>query len=211
MFGIKLRIKAAALITAAAAAAAVFYGCGVFTPTGDGTKNRPGEAELSESLKPVFSDLGGFYTGKMSVTISIPKALEGASCIRITYDGSEPDKDSREYKGEDIILPDASHTDTDFDDGTRNVSVSVIRAACFDGSGNMAGQIATATYIRVEDEDRFAMPVISLVTDDRNLNDTYSGIFSNPDGTGSKWERPVKLAQSRPEIVQDNRQKVVIL
>lgn len=149
---------------------------------------------LPELLQPVFSDRGGFYGNKMALRITVPETFQtSAASIRITFDGSEPDAGSEAYDGGDIILPDAGCVKTDFERNDRNLSVSVVRAACFDGDGNRLGQIATATYIKLPKKDgevdwnRFNMPVISLVTEEGNLTNPQTGIFANVQGRGSEW------------------------
>lgn len=191
----------------------IFNGCsliksGINRNIGDGTGNRMDESLAGTMTKPVFSDLGGFYTGKMVVKVSVPPSLkDSVSKMTITFDGSVPSADSRIYEGDGILFPNAGCVTTDFEDSTQNVSVSVLRAACFDESGAIVGQIATATYIQLTEEQlaaqlmsgkisgspaRFNIPVISLVTDEVNLTGRY-GIFDFPEGKGKEWERPVNI------------------
>lgn len=172
------------------------HGDGDDDKMGEGTINKISDEQLADMTKPAFSDLGGFYTGKMAVSISVPPSLENAASIRITFDGSEPNLLSRKYTGEDIIFPDAGCVKTAFSDDGQNVSVSVLRAACINNYGRVIGQIATATYIQIEESaaERFNMPVISLVTEEDNLTNQYAGILTNPGGKGSEWERPVNIA-----------------
>lgn len=177
----------------------IFGGCrmhGDGDTVGEGTGNKINDEQLADMTKPAFSDLGGFYTGKMAVRIAVPPSLGDTTSVRITFDGSEPDLLSREYTGEDIIFPDAGCVKTEFGDDGQNVSVSVLRAACLDNYGRIIGQIATATYIQIQGSaaERFNMPVISLVTEEDNLISRDSGIFTNPGGKGSEWERPVNIA-----------------
>lgn len=176
-------------------AAAVFTACSRTESRSGGTGNtadlRP---EFSNERKPVFSDLGGFYTGELSLTISAPPAFadEGYT-IRVTYDGSEPNWSSGAYNGKAILLPDKNAVKTSFSQDGQNVKVSVIRAACFDKSNNMVGKIATAVYIQTQEENRFSLPVIALTTAVKNLNGPQNGIFTNWSQKGSAWERPVNV------------------
>ena len=183
-------------------------------PVGTGTSNKTYDVKNSELMQPVFSDRGGFYCDKMAVRITVPQAFQKtAASLKITFDGSEPDPNSQNYDGSDLILPDAGCVKTDFDRNDENLSVTVLRAACFDGEGNLLGQIATATYVKLPkkdgaiDESRFDMPVISLVTDERNLSDPQTGIFENISQKGSEWERPVNFtffeADGRLALTQD--------
>lgn len=168
---------------------------------GKGTANKVYDKNLSKITQPVFSDRGGFYGNKMALKISVPATyMKTAATMRVTFDCSEPTMDSQEYDGSEIILPDAACVTTEFEKEEENVSVTVIRAACFDIDGNMLGQIATATYIRLPNVNgkvntkRFNMPVISLVTDDNHLNNPGTGILEHPDKKNSDWERPVNVA-----------------
>ena len=175
-------------------AAVLLVSCSVVN-TSKGTGNT---AELREEFlndnKPVFSELGGFYTGNLSVTIADPPAAAGENyTIRITYDGSEPDRYSDIYNGKKIELPGKYAKATSFSEAGQNVKVTVLRAACFDKSGNMIGKIATSVFIQTQDENRFSLPVISLTTDPINLNHERLGIFANWFQKGSAWERPVNV------------------
>ena len=151
----------------------------------------PENKDFLNGLKPVFSDLGGFYTDSLALTIELPEYLASNNYdIRVTFNGAEPFGGSDKYNGKAILLPNEYSVTTDFDDPSQNVTVTVVRAACFDESRQMVGIIATATYIQVKDPSRFKLPVICLATDANNL-DGYSGIFTNTNGHGSDWERPV--------------------
>ena len=148
-------------------------------------------AEFLSDAKPVFSDLGGFFTDSLKLTISLPKYYETSGYdIRVTFNGTEPAGGSDKYSGQAIHIPNEYSTVTDFDDPDQNVSVTVVRAACFTPERQLVGQIATATFIQVKDMSRFTMPVIALATASNNL-DGSMGIFTHSSGKGSEWERPV--------------------
>lgn len=176
--------------------------CGCSTSDSDwvGTKNKVKTEAAAISKSPVFSDMGGFYSGEFELEISVPEILKNAAkSIRVTFDGSEPTVKSEKYT-QSISLPGKTYTKTFFDDSKDDVKVTVIRAACFDSNDNLIGKISTATFIQIKDgkggsgESRFDLPVISLVTDSDNLNSRKTGIFKNPNGHGSEWERPVNVA-----------------
>ena len=160
---------------------------------GGGTGNYSSDAKNADFLsetKPVFSDLGGFFTDTLQLTISLPKYYENSGYdIRVTFNGAEPSGGSDKYSGP-IHLPNEYATVTDFDDPNQNVLVTVVRAACFTPERQRVGQIATATFIQVKNPDRFTMPVIALATDSNNI-DGAMGIFTHSSGKGSFWERPV--------------------
>ena len=180
----------AALLLALVLLSAALTAC---KQAGNGTGNYSSDASNAEFLsdtKPVFSDLGGFFTGTLQLTISLPKYYESSNFdIRVTFNGTEPSGGSDKYSGP-IHLPNEYATVTDFDDPNQNVSVTVVRAACFTEDRQMVGQIATATFIQVKDKDRFTLPVIALATAANNL-DGSNGIFTHSSGKGSEWERPV--------------------
>lgn len=164
-----------------------------------GTKNQTYTESITELKQPVLSDRGGFYEGEFRLEITVPEQLkDSAKSIRITLDGSEPTSKSKQYS-EAIAIPGEHYTKTHFKNKKDNVKVTVIRAACFDSQDNIVGQIATATYIQLDESDagsgesRFDLPVISLVTNADNLNDPDYGIFENISGRGSEWERPVNV------------------
>ena len=170
-----------------------------------GTKNKTNTENTIDNTSPIFSDMGGFYSGEFEVTISVPNLLKAdTSSIKITFDGSEPTAKSEDYT-EALKLPGNNYTKTHFENADEDVKVSVIRAACFDKKGNILGQISTATYIQIKTSDggsgksRFNIPVISLVTDEDNLNSKSKGIFRNPDGHGAEWERPVNVSFYEPD------------
>ena len=174
--------------------AASFALSGCSRKIGSGTGNYasdPGNAGFISETKPVFSDLGGFFTDSIKLTISLPKYYENSEFdIRVTFNGTEPSGGSDKYSGQAIHSPNEYSTVTDFDDPNQNVSVTVVRAACFTHDRQMVGQIATATFIQVKDPSRFTMPVIALATASNNL-DGANGIFTHSSGKGSAWERPV--------------------
>jgi hypothetical protein len=180
------------LLSVLLAAAALFSGCQ--RKGGSGTGNFSSDSQNATFLsdtKPIFSDLGGFFTGTMKLSISLPKYYESSNFdIRMTFNGTEPAGGSDKYSGQPITIPNEYSTVTDFDDPKQNVSVTVVRAACFTQDRQMVGQIATATFIQVKDPSRFTMPVIALATASNNL-DGAAGIFTNSSGRGSAWERPV--------------------
>ena len=166
-------------------------GCRKFSGgTGNYSSDSKNSAFISE-MKPVFSDLGGFYTGSMKLNISLPSYFSGDKYdIRITFNGAEPAGGSDKYNGKTITLPNEYSVTTDFDDPRQNVTVTVVRAACFNSDRQLVGKVATATYIQVKDPSRFKLPVIALATNSNNL-DGGAGIFTNSWGKGSAWERPV--------------------
>ncbi len=134
---------------------------------------------------PVFSDNGGFFTGKKNVSISVP---EGVTMI-VTFDGSTPtiDNGSRYSKSVSFSL-DRSYA---------------IRARAYK-EGYLPSDVVTRSYLLKDKE--FVFPVISLATDSYNLYGDEWGIFVEGYGNGrpgngksyscnwnADWDRPVNF------------------
>ncbi len=166
-------------------------GCNKY-PT-NGTKNKNTD---KSGTKPVFSDLGGFFTGTMTLEMSLPDEFADSGYdICYTTNNSIPDWLSSSYS-EPIQIPCNESIQTEFGNEEYDINVTIVRAACFNSDGEIVGEVQTATYIQVPDWERFDMPVISLVTEDNNLYDKQYGILSNGNITnkGKEWERPVHVS-----------------
>ncbi|MBE7065974.1 MAG: hypothetical protein E7385_00300 [Ruminococcaceae bacterium] len=158
-----------------------------------GTGNKPTD---TSGTKPIFSDLGGVFTGTMKLEMTLPDEFKDKGyAICYTLNPSIPDWLSHEYEGP-IELPCNDSIKTDFEDDSKNVSVTIVRAACIDKNGDIVGEVQTGTYIQVKDSNRFNMPVISLVTEEDNLYGSKTGILlrENIRKKGQAWERPVHVS-----------------
>ena len=117
---------------------------------------------------PVFSAEGKVYTTNKNIrlTISVPEDAPEGTVIRYTTDGSEPTATS-----------------------TLN---RVIRAKLF-CDGYLSPISTTQSYIFLGRD--FTLPVISIVTDDRYLNDAAIGIIANNPNKENKhdWRRPINF------------------
>lgn len=184
------------------------------TPT-PGSSNSGTVLEILQ--EPEISHLSGFYTNNFNLTINSPDI--GVD-IYYTLDGSDPDENSIKYSGPIEInslvgTPNGISTiRTTCDQGFyywRNpeeevFKATVIKARTVSGS-NSFSEIVTRTYFVDHDiNDKFSMPVISLITDSLNLFSADSGIYvpgNSYDGndwrtanfslTGSDWERLVHI------------------
>ena len=118
-----------------------------------------------------MSHTGGVYTEAISLEMSAP---EGQT-IRYTTDGSVPTKRSTKYKEAIEVTEDAL----------------TIRAACFDESGKITGDVVTNTYvIREAKESTLYTVMISVDKDD--LGDMY-------DNVNAKIERPAHVEIVTPD------------
>ena len=126
---------------------------------------------------PVFSQKGSVFTSSQTIqlTLSMPEGTPEGAVIRYTTDGKEPTASSTAYRDPISIN-----------------SNKVIRAKLFcDG---YLSPISTAqSYIFLDRE--MTIPVISIVTDDRYMNDNAIGIIRNNTSKDNKkdWRRPINI------------------
>jgi len=132
---------------------------------------------------PVFSTPGQVFTspGSIRLTLSLPDGAPLGTQIRYTTDGSEPVPTSTLY--------------TDTIGISRN---TVIRAKLF-CAGYLSPRSTCHSYIFFPTDRELTLSVVSLVTDDRYLNDDTIGILT--EGTYSSdqpnykynWRRPLNI------------------
>ena len=142
----------------------------------------PGKANCGQTCtdilgEPVFSQKGCVFTSSKTIRlqISMPEETPEGTVIRYTTDGKEPTATSTVYQSPILIN-----------------SNKVIRAKLFcDG---YLSPISTAqSYIFLGRE--MTISVISIVTDDRYMNDNAIGIIkNNPNKENKKdWRRPINI------------------
>ena len=142
----------------------------------------PGKANCGQTCtdilgEPVFSQKGCVFTSSKTIRlqISMPEETPEGTVIRYTTDGKEPTATSAVYQSPILIN-----------------SNKVIRAKLFcDG---YLSPISTAqSYIFLGRE--MTISVISIVTDDRYMNDNAIGIIkNNPNKENKKdWRRPINI------------------
>ena len=128
---------------------------------------------------PVFSVAGGLYTDAQSLHLSAPEGTDYT--VRYTTDGSVPSKKSEAFK-DDITVP--------------GKDACVIRAACFDASGEIVGHVVTHTYIKAS-ESAAALYTVSLTLDPDDFDDLCAHFTE-------KIEMPTHI-----EIVTPDGQRVI--
>jgi len=145
---------------------------------------KPGNQDPGTGKVPVLmvdaSNTPGFYEDPFNLVLA--SASDGL-IIRYTLDGSTPVKSSTQYESAIPIKGPSKVGDPEV--------VTVIRAATFKNDA-VEGDVSTYTYI-ICPKERYKTPVISLVTDDVNLNDPSTGIFSTSAVKGKDWEKPVHI------------------
>ena len=120
-----------------------------------------GDGADPNGIFPTFSERGGLYTDKTkSLTISAPDGYT----VRYTVDGSLPTAASTAYS-------DPIHLKNHPGEGT------VIRAACFDEDGKLAGQVITQTYVCADTVGGLHYTVL-LTCDEGDLDDMYRDVHA---------------------------------
>ena len=118
-----------------------------------------GDGSPLVGIYPTFSEPGGFYTSRAK-TLEIT-APEGYT-VRYTTDGSVPTKRSTAYTEAITVSVDKGEGMT-------------IRAACFDGSDKLTGQVITHTYI-CSDQTAGLHYTVMLSCDEDDLNAMYRDV-----------------------------------
>jgi len=134
--------------------------------------------------KPVFKLAGGFYSSSQTTGINDP--LPGDT-IYYTTNGSEPIRSSLRYTaGQSIPLN----------------ATSILRARTF-SQNKLPSDISTVTYFIKE--RNFGLPVVSIVTEPKNLFDNTIGIYTvgtngisgngsdSPTNCNQMWDRPANF------------------
>ncbi len=181
-------------------------------------KDKASGVDHSEAL--VMSAESGFYDAPFDLEITAP-----AGCtIYYTTDGSIPDSTKTEYK-KPITLLNRSVTDNylsavkginpsgDYIPQRSVKKANVIRACAVNADGEIVDTISRTFFVGVE---KYDIPVISIMTDPKNLFDKETGIYvlgntfdewvpeqkpgwememwkvkGNFSNRGREWERPV--------------------
>ena len=147
----------------------------------------PGKANCGETVKdllgaPVFSEKGRVITqkGSVTLTLSLPEdAPEGAE-IRYTLTGEEPTKQSLLYQNPITIS-----------------TSRVVRATVF-CNGYLSPRSTVHSYIFFTDRE-LTLPVISIATDKKYLEDPKFGIYVDGNYEAGKknyefdWRRPINF------------------
>lgn len=155
----------------------------------------PGKSNIGSTFsfercpQPEFSLKGGLYSNAVSVRITCPYGME----IRYTTDGSEPSENSPQWSG------------------SKNFSKTTILRARIMCKGYIPGSVVTQSYIITDRE--ITLPVVSVVTDPKNLWDDEIGIYC--EGTngipGKCTDRPVNWncdwsRSANVELIDDSEQ-----
>ncbi|NLY43445.1 MAG: DUF5011 domain-containing protein, partial [Clostridiaceae bacterium] len=156
------------------------------------------------SSLPVFSHEAGFYTEAFQLQISSPD--EGAK-IYYTTDGSDPVPGAqgtfgytgsitiKSRAGDPNVFSNISTSESWRPPNGEVFKATVIRAISVNQEGEKSG-IATRTFfVDPNMHDRYELPIISIVSDRKNLFDNPTGIYTrqSDEQSGSEWERPMHV------------------
>jgi hypothetical protein len=165
----------------------------VFMQPTPGKKNTLTLASNERSKAPVFSSPSSFNNTSLSLMLSLDAAASTDTAIYYTLDGSLPTKQSTLYQ-QAITLD----------------KTSVVRAITV-AKGKFSSKPVSHTYFIGHTT---TLPVISLITDDKNLNDDTIGIYTDgtngiplkqcdvtettPFNYANEWYRPVDIEYLNP-------------
>ncbi len=142
----------------------------------------PGKANCGKTTKnilgaPVFSEKGRVGNTALNLELSLPEGAPEGAYIAYTTDGSEPTTDSKKY--------------------TSAISINkttVIRAKVF-CDGYLSPVSTAQSYIF--HPRTMTLPIFSVQTNDKYLNDKSIGLFANNHSKEDKkthdWRRPVNI------------------
>ena len=144
----------------------------------------PGKANTGKTCKaedilgePVFSIKGCVMSTKKNITLmlTLPDGSPEGTEIRYTLDGSEPTKNSQLYQSQLSF----------------NTN-KIVRAKLF-CDGKLSPRSTTHSYLFHPRE--ITIPIVSICTDNKYINDSRIGIYPNNNGSDKKndWRRPMNI------------------
>jgi hypothetical protein len=158
----------------------------------------PGKANCGTTYKkvldaPVFSHQGQVFENgqKIRLKISLPEGAPEGTVIRYTTDGSEPTATSAVFSPFFIA------------------ETKIVRAKLF-CNGYLSPRSTCHSYIFFPTNRKLTLSVVSIMTNDKYLNDSKIGIFVDGNYNSSKknyeydWRRPINI-----ELFETSGQKSV--
>ncbi len=149
----------------------------------------PGAANCGQTTKdilgePVFSQTGSVIKQGQSIQlkITLPEGSPAGTVIRYTVNGTEPTATSTTIEAGSTLTIKSNR---------------VIRAKLF-CDGYLSPRSTVHSYIFFPTSRELTLPVISIVTDNKYLNDSKIGIYSSSYTNGKHnyeydWRRPINL------------------
>lgn len=177
-------------------------------------KPTPGGANIFDQsmvpvLDPVFSHQGGFYTNEFDLRIA---TQESKVIIYYTTDCSDPvpgENGTYEYSTDIRIKsrkgdPDVLSMITDISNDQWNrwkapkgelFKCTTIKAVAVRDDGAQSKVVTHSYFVDPDMNNRYTLPVVSLVTEYENLFDNSTGVYVNEnyEKSGAEWERPAHV------------------
>lgn len=165
-------------------------------------KATPGTSN-HESTAPAFSRLGGYFEDD---EILVLQHWMAGDEIRFTADGTEPTATSHLYdsavhlssylssQNPQSLIPTSYFWEEPQADNLNSV---IVKAAIFRNDSALGGTVTTCFFHHSAQNPALTVPIISIITDARNLFDHDSGLFvpgaqydfNDPDWTGNFFSR----------------------
>ena len=149
------------------------------------TPNATNCGQLAKNMlgEPVFSKQGVVVTNTNNITVqlSLPEGSPEGSIIRYTLNGAEPTANSALYNAPFVLN-----------------RTTIIRAKVF-CDGYLSPRSTCHSYIFFPTTRPLTLPVVSIMTDNRYLNDSKIGIYVDGNYQSGKknyefdWRRPINI------------------
>lgn len=150
----------------------------------------------------IVSHASGFYNSPVEVSLS---NLHPENKILYTLDGDDPDENEATYC-DAILFKDrtpyenrfANEVEMEDKPGDLIFKGNVLRAVVYSNGCPASNAISNVYFVNPNIRTTYHVPVVSLITDENNLFDKETGIYThgsyrNFDQHGGKWERPVHV------------------
>ncbi len=175
----------------------------ILSPT-PGTTNNLAEVRELEFVKDSLWISHPSGSSKQEITLELFNK-HSQNKIYYTLDGSSPDERSTPYDNA-IVLKDinqennrfANLGDSKYKPGNLISKANIVRAVVM-SEGCPASKVISNTYsINASGRWDYTVPVVSIITDSKNLFDEETGIYLDGENTnyaqrGKEWERPVHI------------------
>lgn len=156
---------------------------------------------------PEFSHESGFYDSEFYLTL---EHEEPGVKIFYTTDGSKPDLESTQYiepvlirdrTGEENKLSIIKTSESWVEPIGSVFKGTVLRAIAVTDEGEESNVISRSFFVSEKAQERYTLPVISLIIDENYLFDKELGIYTieNASNRGLFWERPAHIEFFEPD------------
>lgn len=186
----------------------------ITSPTPGTSNNNALVHEIDFVADTLFSShISGFYNEPIQLTLN--KVFE-QNTIYYTLNGDEPDENAMVYSDAieliDLTLNKnrfANQPETFQKPGNKIFKGNILRAKVYSSGCPASNEISNVYFIDKSKQTQYNIPVVSIITEDKNLFDDDIGIYTKGKHTnygqhGKAWERPVHVE------IFDNEKNMVI-